>query len=208
MTSDPRMLSLWWDTLPDGLRQPLGSPLAGDATADVVIVGGGYTGLWTAYYLITADPSLRITVLEAEVAGFGASGRNGGWASALFPASLDALARASSRDAAVRMKRAMNATVDEIGRVAATEGWDIDWEKGGTLVLARSPLQWQEAQAEVAALRSWGFGEDDLRLLGQEEASARANATDVLGATFNPHCAAIHPAKLGANLARTRRSRE
>jgi glycine/D-amino acid oxidase-like deaminating enzyme len=197
------MLSLWWDTLPDDLRQPLGAPLGGDSTADVAIVGAGYTGLWTAYYLIKADPTLRITVLDAEVAGFGASGRNGGWASALFPASLDALARASSRDSAVRMKRAMNATVDEIGRVSAVEGWDIEWEKGGTIVLARSPLQWQEAKAEVEALRSWGFGEDDLRLLGKDEASARANATDVLGATFNPHCAAIHPAKLVRQLART-----
>ncbi len=203
MSLDPRVLSLWWDTLPDDLRMPIGPPLAGDATADVVIVGGGYTGLWTAYYLITADPSLRITVLEAEVAGFGASGRNGGWASALFPASLDALARKAGREAAVRMKRAMNDTVDEIGRVAAAEGWDIEWAKGGSVVLARTPLQWQEAQAEVAALRTWGFGADDLRLLGAEEATAMANATDVLGATFNPHCAAINPAKLVRHLARS-----
>ena len=203
MSLDPRVLSLWWDTLPADLRMPIGPPLAGDATADVVIVGGGYTGLWTAYYLITADPSLRITVLEAEVAGFGASGRNGGWASALFPASLDALARKAGREAAVRMKRAMNDTVDEIGRVAAAEDWDIEWVKGGSVVLARTPLQWQEAQAEVAALRAWGFGADDLRLLGTDEATAMANATDVLGATFNPHCAAINPAKLVRHLARS-----
>jgi glycine/D-amino acid oxidase-like deaminating enzyme len=203
VSTDTHGLSLWWDTLPDDLREPLGKPLTGDASADIVIVGGGYTGLWTAYYLIKADPSLRITVLEAEVAGFGASGRNGGWASALFPASLSALARASSRDAAVRMKRAMNATVDEIGRVAHEEGWDIAWQKGGTVVLARSPLQWQEAQAEVENLRSWGFGEEDLRLLSKDEATARAQATDVLGATFNPHCAAINPARLVRSLART-----
>lgn len=203
MSTDLRTLSLWWDTLPNELQQPLGAPLSGDATADVVIVGGGYTGLWTAYYLIKADPSLRITVLEAEVAGFGASGRNGGWASALFPASLAALARASSRDAAVRMKRAMNQTVDEIGRVAHEEDWNIEWEKAGTVVLARSPLQWQEAQAEVKELRSWGFGDDDLRLLDKDEATRHANATDVLGATFNPHCAAINPARLVRSLART-----
>lgn len=201
--ADPRTLSLWWDTLPDDLREPLGTPLGGDVTADVAIVGAGYTGLWTAYYLKQADPSLRIVVVESEIAGFGASGRNGGWASALFPASLDALARKSSRDAAVRMKRAMNATVDEIGRVAAAEGWDIQWHKGGTLVYARTPLQWREAQAEVDSLRSWGFGPEDLQLLGREEALERGAATDVLGATFNPHCAAIHPARLVRSLART-----
>ena len=78
MTDDLRRLSLWWDTLPDELRTPIGGPLAGDATADVAIVGGGLTGLWTAYYLKKADPALRIIVLEAEQAGFGASGRNGG----------------------------------------------------------------------------------------------------------------------------------
>lgn len=202
MTDDLRRLSLWWDTLPDELRTPIGGPLAGDATADVAIVGGGFTGLWTAYYLKKADPALRIIVLEAEQAGFGASGRNGGWASALFPASLDALARASSRDAAVRMKRAMNDTVDEIGRVAASEGWDIDWVKGGTVVLARTPLQLQTAKDEVAAIRTWGFGEQDLELLDAAQASERAGATDVLGGTYTPHCASIHPARLVRSLAR------
>jgi glycine/D-amino acid oxidase-like deaminating enzyme len=197
------MLSLWWDTLPEELTSPLGVPLSGDATADVAIVGAGYTGLWTAYYLSLADPTLRVTVLEAEVAGFGASGRNGGWASALFPASLTALARASSRDAAVRMRRTMNATVDEIGSVAAREGWDIDWHKGGTVVLARTPLQWQHAKDEVADARSWGLGPDDLRLLEQDEATSLATATDVIGGTFTPHCGAVHPAKLVRHLART-----
>lgn len=203
MSADLRTLSLWWDTLPADLRTPLGSALQGDTSTDVAIVGGGYTGLWTAYYLAKADPSLRIVILEAEQAGFGASGRNGGWASALFPASLEALARSSSRDAAVRMKRTMNQTVDEIGRVAADEGWDIDWRKGGTVVLARTPLQWQSAQAEVAALAKWGFGEDDLALLSAREAADRVHATDVLGGTYTPHCAALHPARLVRSLAQT-----
>ncbi|MDI1288761.1 MAG: FAD-dependent oxidoreductase [bacterium] len=181
----------------------MGQPLAGDTTADVAIVGAGYTGLWTAYYLAKADPSLRVVVVEAEQAGFGASGRNGGWASALFPVGLDALARHSSREEAVRMTRAMYETVDEIGAVARTEGWDIGWHKGGTVVLARTALQWQAAKDEIADLRAWGFGADDARLLGRGEALAMAAATDVIGGTFTPHCAAIHPARLVRHLAQS-----
>ena len=95
--------------------------LPGPIDCDVAIVGAGYTGLWTAYYLAERDPSLRIVVLEKEVAGFGASGRNGGWCSALFPAALGWLARRHGRDAAVAQHRAMQASVDEVGRVAAAE---------------------------------------------------------------------------------------
>lgn len=203
MSDDLRGLSLWWDTLPDDLRAPLGTPLPADTACDVAIIGAGYTGLWTAYYLAQADPSLRIVVLEAEQAGFGASGRNGGWASALFPASLDALARASSRDAAVRMKREMLRTVDEIGRVSVAEGWDIQWAKGGTVVAARTPLQLASAREEIDTLRSWGFGPEDAVLLDRAETEARVGATDVLGGTYTPHCAAIHPARLVRSLART-----
>lgn len=195
--------SLWWDTLPNHLREPLGSPLQGDHDADVAIVGAGYTGLWTAYYLLRHNPDLRVAIVEAEHAGFGASGRNGGWASALFPASLDAIARRSSREAAVRLERAMHATVAQIVDVAAAEGWDIEAARGGTIVAARTPLQWQRAQQEIDAWRSWGFGEEDYRLLGADEARERLGATDVLGATYTPHCAAIHPARLVRHLART-----
>ncbi len=202
MSDDLRRLSLWWDQLPEDLRTPLGTPLAGDRTYDVAIVGAGYTGLWTAYYLMQADPTLRVVILEAREAGFGASGRNGGWASALFPVSLSALARVSSRDQAIRMKREMYHTVDEIGRVAAAENWDIGWAKGGTVVAARTPLQLQAAREEIEDLRAWGFGPDDASLLDREETRARVGATDVLGGTYTPHCAAIQPARLVRQLAR------
>ncbi|HAN70601.1 MAG TPA: FAD-dependent oxidoreductase [Actinobacteria bacterium] len=201
MTTNMRHLSLWLDSLPADLTRPVGTPLAGDRTVDVAIVGAGFTGLWTAYYLSRRDPSLRIGIIEAEEAGFGASGRNGGWASALFPASLDALARASSRPEAIRMKRTMIDSVDEIARVADLEGWDIRWSKGGTVVAARTPLQWSSAQEEVAHARSWGFGPEDLQLLDRAEAEQRIGATDVLGATYTPHCAALDPARLVRQLA-------
>jgi glycine/D-amino acid oxidase-like deaminating enzyme len=199
--SDHRGLSLWWDTLPAELVGPARPPLPGHRDADVAIVGGGYTGLWTAYWLAKADPTLRVVVLEREVAGFGASGRNGGWCSALFPASIDKVARGSSRGAAVDLWRALFATVDEVGAVAAAEGIDCHWAKGGTLHLARTPEQWERARAEVAHARHWGFGEEHVRLLSGAEAAAEAGATGLLGATFTPHCAAIHPARLVRGLA-------
>ena len=200
-----RSLSYWLDSVPGSLAPT--DPLPGDLDVDVAIAGAGFTGLWTAYYLAGAQPGLRVAVCEAGIAGFGASGRNGGWCSALFPASLAKLTRMAGRDAAIAMYRAMQQTVDEVGRVAAAEGIDCDWAKGGTVHLARSATQLERARAEIAEAREFGFGEEDLRLLTAGEARERAEATDVLGATYTPHCAAIHPARLVRGLAEAVRRR-
>lgn len=200
MSQDPRGLSLWHDTAGEDWSRR--APLGGDRTADVAVVGAGYTGLWTAYYLTRADPSLRVTVLEREVAGFGASGRNGGWCSALFPASVGWLARRYGERSAVAQHRALQATVDEVGAVVEREGIDCAWHKGGTVTLARSAVQLDRARAEVEEARRWGFDDADLVLLGQAQARRRLAATDVLGATYTPHCAVVHPAKLVRGLAR------
>jgi glycine/D-amino acid oxidase-like deaminating enzyme len=196
-----RPLSFWLDGRTPAVadRRP---GLGGDLTVDVAIVGAGFTGLWTAYYLAAADPGLRIAVLESEFAGFGASGRNGGWCSALFPVSTGRIARHHGREAALAQRRAMFDTVDEVGRVAAAEGIDIDWAKGGTVTLAASAAQEERLRAELAEEREWGFGDDDVRWLSADEARARIGvATDVRGALYTPHCAAIHPAKLARGLA-------
>ncbi|WP_200209334.1 NAD(P)/FAD-dependent oxidoreductase [Micromonospora coerulea] len=193
-------LSYWLSSLDEPLTPRPALP--GDADADVVIVGAGYTGLWTAYYLAAADPSLRIVVLESEIAGYGASGRNGGWCSALFPTSLPALARRHGRDRALAMQRAMQETVREVGRVVAAEGIDCDWQPGGTVVLARSAAQLGRARAAVAEAREHGLADDDLVLLDAAEATARCAAEGVLGGTYTPHCAAVHPARLVRGLAR------
>jgi len=203
--SSYRDLSFWHATANDQLTPR--APLPGSTSCDVAIVGAGFTGLWTAYYLSRLDPRLRIVVLEREVAGFGASGRNGGWCSALFPASWSAVARHSSRDAAVRLQRAMNDTVVEVGRAADEEGIDAYFQRGGTVVVARSKAQLRRAKAEVDEAREWGFGPEDLRLLDKAEASRQFNATEVVGGTFTPHCAAIHPARLVRGLARAVESR-
>ncbi|MFL6137982.1 MAG: NAD(P)/FAD-dependent oxidoreductase [Frankiaceae bacterium] len=202
MTGHPtgyRGLSLWLDTAGEDLV-PRPS-LDRDLTADVVIVGGGYTGLWTAYYLARALPRLRIVVLEAEIAGFGASGRNGGWCSALLAASRERIAAMSSRAAAVALQRALLDTVDEVGRVVASEGIDCHWAKGGTLTLARSRAQVLRLQEAVRAERAWGFGEEHYRWYDRAAAAGLVDADGVLGAAGTPHCAAVHPARLARGLA-------
>jgi glycine/D-amino acid oxidase-like deaminating enzyme len=196
---DHRNISFWLDDYPGDLTPR--PPLPGSTDADVAIVGGGYTGLWTAYYLKRADPSLRIVVLEAEICGFGASGRNGGWCSALFAGSRKKSAVRYGRRAAVEMQRAMFDTVEEVGRVLTSEGIDADWHKGGTLTLATAPAQEIRLRHELEDDRSWGFGEDDYVWLDASEARARIRAEGVRGAIFTPHCARIHPAKLVRGLA-------
>jgi glycine/D-amino acid oxidase-like deaminating enzyme len=198
---DYRSLSLWHDTAPDDWV-PRDS-LTRDTRADVAIVGAGFTGLWTAYYLLREDPTLRVVVLEQETAGFGASGRNGGWASALFPASLDKVAAlpGATRESALALHAAMRASVDEVGRVASAEGIDAHFHKGGTVTLARSRAQLRSAQAEVAGAREWDRGPEEIALLSEEQARARLDATSTRGGTYTPDCAAIHPARLVRGLA-------
>jgi glycine/D-amino acid oxidase-like deaminating enzyme len=198
-------LSLWHDTAADPWTPR--SPLPGDVEADVAIVGAGFTGLWTAYWLTELDPSLDIVVVESEVAGFGASGRNGGWCSAIFPATLRRIAKDSGREAAIRMQRVMNDTVSLVGEVAAREGIDCDFAHGGYVSAARNQAQLARARDEVAGWRSWGFGENHMRLLGADEVHAMAAISDARGGTFTPHCAALHPAKLVRGLARVVESR-
>ncbi len=195
-----RSLSLWHDTAGEDFVPRAALP--GPASYDVVIVGAGLTGLWSAYYLRKADPSLRIAVLEQEVAGFGASGRNGGWSSALFPTSWNMLVRESSADGALRQHRAMQETVREVGRVAELEGIDAHYKRGGMVTLARTPVQLSRLRDEVQTAHSRGFTSEDERMLEPDEAHGMLAAEDVLGGTFTPHCAVIHPARLVRGLAR------
>jgi glycine/D-amino acid oxidase-like deaminating enzyme len=193
--------SLWLDTLPDGDLVRRRPALPGSTEVDVAIVGGGYTGLWTAYYLARQSPALRIVVLEKEFAGFGASGRNGGWLSNLLPISWEAIAAATSREAAIAWQRSADATVDEVLAVAEAEGIDAQAQKGGYLCLATSELQARRLQESVVRAREWGFGAGDLVWLSRAEARNRVAADRVFGATWTPHCAAIHPARLVRGLA-------
>lgn len=195
-------LSLWHATMSAQEWGPGRPALTDDLDVDVAIVGAGYTGMWTAYYLLQRQPSLRVAILEANVVGFGASGRNGGWCSALLPMGHEAIAAASSRDAALRLQRAMHDTVDEVGRVVAAEGIRCDFQRGGYVSLARNQVQLQRARAHIEHLHAFGFTQDEYRMLDADEARKRCGASKVVGGTFTPHCAAIHPARLARGLGR------
>jgi len=195
-------LSLWHATMSDDEWGPARAPLPGNQQVDVAIVGGGYTGLWTAYYLLQRDPKLRVAILEATAVGFGASGRNGGWCSAILPMGLDEMASKSSRDDAIQLQSAMHETVREVGRVVEAEAIDCHFTQGGYLSLCRSDIQLRRESDHTAQLQSYGFGDDDYRMLSQSETLERCGATGVAGASFTPHCAAIHPARLARGLAR------
>jgi len=146
-------ISFWYADI--GGLPSLRPALDGDTSADVCIIGAGYTGLWAAYYLKKAKPDLNILILEQEFAGFGASGRNGGWLTGGF-AWNHARYRATSSDAGVRaMVAAMNTTVDEVIRVAGVEGIDADILRTDEMMVAVNPAQLARVAAEVAHRRAW-----------------------------------------------------
>src|ERR1700753_3554502 len=188
-------------------RNQCGSPprrpsLPGPLTADVCIVGGGFTGLWTAYYLKQAQPTLRIVVLEAAFAGFGASGRNGGWLTSALPGSRERYARGpGGRAAVLDLQRQLRETVDEVARVCTAESIDADLVKGGELAVATSPAQLSRIRAELLSGREWGLDEKDVQYLGADELAARVRVAGGLGALYSPDCARIQPAKLVTGLA-------
>jgi len=189
-------ISNWYPELP-----AVRAALPGDRDADVCIVGGGYTGLWTAYYLKRADPSLRIAVLEARFAGFGASGRNGGWLSGLVPGDRHRMAKLYGRDRVLDWQRSLNDAVDEVIDVAGREGIDAGIVKGGTLHVARNRAQASRLAAEVAEELSWKV--DGVAALTKDESAQRIQIDNVVSAYHNPHCARIQPARLVRGLADT-----
>jgi glycine/D-amino acid oxidase-like deaminating enzyme len=196
---DYRSLSLWHDTLPDPLvPRP---KLAGEVQVDVAIAGAGYTGLWTAWYLAQLDPGLRIAIVEAEVAGFGASGRNGGWCLGSLAGSEGLLANPARRADAVALQRALFDSVDEVGRVCAAEGIDCHFRKSGSISVATAPSHVDSLREELEVHRSLGFGESDYRWLEPEACRAVVHTSANLGGLYNSHCAAIHPARLVRGLA-------
>ncbi len=191
--------SLWTETLTDPVTI---DTVDGDTHADVVIVGGGLTGLWTAVSLLRSDPSLRVLVLERYDVGFGASGRNGGWASALSAVSLTALERLHGRQAALELDQALVDTVGILAKEIDEHGLDHGAHLGGSVTMIRSATEAQRARERLAEARRFGRGDDYLTWLGAAEAQSMINATEVQGALFTPHCLTVHPARFTHGVAR------
>ncbi|WLS05907.1 NAD(P)/FAD-dependent oxidoreductase [Shinella oryzae] len=192
-------ISFWYADI-GGLPQKR-SPLPGDRTADVCIIGAGYTGLWTAYYLKKANPSLDIVVVEREFAGFGASGRNGGWLSGGFGWSREKYLKTSTRGAVVDMQRAMAGTVDEVIRVAETEGIDADILRADNLTVATNQPQLDRALEEYQFYLDWEMPPEQIEMLSAEEAAKRIRIANVKGGFVIRDMARVQPAKLVRGLA-------
>ncbi|WP_027165136.1 FAD-binding oxidoreductase [Mesorhizobium sp. WSM3224] len=175
--------------------------LPGDIEADIAIVGAGYTGLWTAYYLKKAKPSLRIVLIEREFAGFGASGRNGGWLSGGFGWSREKYLEASTRQGVTAMQKAMAGCVDEVIRVATEEGIEADIRRVDNLTVATNPAQLERVREECETIRSWDADPERIELLDAAAARARINIRNVLGGFVIRGQARVQPAKLVRGLA-------
>ncbi len=196
---DYRTYSFWLETADDDLTPR--PALAGSTDVDIAILGAGLTGLWTAYYLLRRQPGLRVAVVEREIAGFGASGRNGGWCSAGFPTTLGMLETRFGREAARAVHLAMVETVSEVGRICAEEGIDAQYVKGGSLRIARGRHQLPTIERAYATYERLGLAEH-FQLLDAAQTAERLHVTESLGALYTPHCATVHPARLVRGLAR------
>lgn len=192
--------SLWMDQLGKTLTPR--PPLSEDLHADVAIIGAGYTGLWTAYYLKRQAPQLRIVILEGEIAGFGASGRNGGWlmGNLLGQERLLANLPNAQRHSALAL---LHGIPDEVASVLQREQIACDYRKGGVLYCAaRYPEQLHSLQNQLAELRAQGLDETDYRWLTPFDLGKQLQLANAFGAIYTPHCATIQPAKLVRGLAR------
>ena len=177
------------------------APLDGDTAVDVAIVGGGLTGLWTAYYLKKAVPGLEIAILEREFAGFGASGRNGGWMSAEPAGQFRRYARSGGVEAARSLQREMFGAVRESIKVARDEGFDDDLVHDGLIHVATNAAQLSRARHHIDEMKMQGWGDEDLFELSPAEVGERIRVSGARGGYWTPHCARVHPAKYTRGLA-------
>jgi glycine/D-amino acid oxidase-like deaminating enzyme len=196
---DYRKYSFWLETSGENLTPR--APLDGSVSVDVAILGAGFTGLWTAYHLSQRDPSLNVAVVDAEIAGFGASGRNGGWCFSGFPVSPRQLTDAYGLESARAVQLAMYDSVDNVGHVCQVEGIDAHYRKSGSLEIARSPYQLERIKEHFDAFKAIGLA-DHYELLDEEQAQEHMNVARSVGAFWNKEGATVQPARLARGLAR------
>ena len=188
---------MWWDGLERDAAEP---PLETDTTASMAIVGGGYTGLWTAYFLKRIQPNVDVVLVEAKHIGHGASGRNGGWLMGALEGCNAFVDDSGTLPATARQQ--LTQLVARAGEVLAIESIDCDFHHGGCIMAAaRHDVQVARAQKMLVSFKSLGFGEEDYRWLTPDELSNRIQVANPGGAVFTPHVARIQPAKLVTGLA-------
>ncbi|RXZ49684.1 NAD(P)/FAD-dependent oxidoreductase [Agromyces binzhouensis] len=197
--ADTRASVFWLDDLPaDATRAR--PRLAGTIVADLAVVGGGYTGLWTAVLAKRANPDLHVVLLEARRIGWAASGRNGGFCEASLTHGRE---NGVNRwpDEIDELDRLGLANLDAIEASEAEFGMDFEFERNGALDVAIEPhqVEWLHEAAADAASR----GDDTVKLLDEHQVREEVDSPTYLGAIWNTRTSAIlHPAKLAAELAR------
>ena len=160
---------------------------------DVAIIGGGFSGLWSAYHLKQLQPSLKIAIFEQKYVGYGASGRNGGWASAEYPTSNSRLIKEHGVQTYNNLRKSLIESIDEIGQIAKSNAWQIEYAKGGALVFATNKAQLTRISSEI---------DDEHKFLTKDQASELLNVANIKGGIYTPHCAALNPFNLTQSLAK------
>lgn len=169
-----------------------------DLEADVVIVGGGFTGLWTAWHVLGADPDARVVILESDRFGHGPSGRNGGFADALW-VSFERLVEEYGAGPATEVARASGESVEQIGAFAESEGVDCWYRKSGYLNVSTSPAQDDSWRPNIEAMRAVGF-EDLPRELDREQVASICASPAFREGVFYREAATVQPARLAFGL--------
>lgn len=185
----------YWLSRPSGPPRP---PLEQSVSADFAIVGGGFTGLWSAIRLAEAAPHARIVVLEAREVGFGASGRNGGFAMTMVGRNLHDLVRKVGPDMARRVHLEMVETLGEIERFCEEEEIDCQLSHPGILTVSNQPDQDLRIEQDVRAASRCGL--EDFRAVSGPESWEMVHAHGVRRGHFETHGLLLDPAALARGL--------